>query len=55
MIDGLTGTKLNDVISFRLADNKDKHLQKYKEAWRLPKSKEEQREEQDFKNLFYNT
>lgn len=55
MIDGLTGTKLNDVISFRLADNKDKHLQKYKEAWRLPKSKEEQREEQEFKNLFYNT
>ena len=55
MIDGLTGTKLNDVISFRLADNKDKNLQKYKEAWRLPKSKEEQREEQDFKNLFYNT
>ena len=55
MIDGLIGTKLNDVISFRLTDSKDRHLRKYKEAWRLPKDKEEQKEEQEYKNLFYNT
>lgn len=55
MIDGLTGTKLNDVIGFRLADQKDKHLMDLKEAWRLPKSTAEKKEEQEFKDLFYNT
>jgi len=56
LINGLYGTKLNEIIQYRICDpKKDKELAKMKRIWRLPKiqSAEDKKSLEDFNKIFY--
>lgn len=58
MIAGLTGTKLNEIISIRCwSDTKNKEMMQAKNSWSLPRkiSATEKKKLEKFKNLFYDT
>jgi len=56
LINGLYGTKLNEIISYRICDpKKDKNLEKMKRLWKLPEIQNEDDKEalDNFNKIFY--